>query len=128
MSATNVLTRRGNRQVTPKLRSSPFAFLRVHSRFQKNVDFRIEGLLKFQKKPVNPPKFTFQHSTQSPLVGGLVVKFDQSQNVESFPSLPSLPSVQVLSRSRTCRTNSSKMPDSVSRSERPYLSPDLSDL
>jgi hypothetical protein len=30
----------------------PFAFLRVHSRFQKNVDFSIGKLLKFQKKPV----------------------------------------------------------------------------
>jgi hypothetical protein len=31
----------------------------------KNVDSPLQPLPKFQKKPVNPPKFTFQHSAHS---------------------------------------------------------------
>src|SRR5437868_277137 len=43
---------------TQELRTSPatpYALRRVPSRFQKNVDFPPEGLLKFQKKPVFAP-------------------------------------------------------------------------
>jgi hypothetical protein len=72
------------------------------------------------KKPVSSRKFTFQHQPQTPLASDSVAKFDQSQNVESFPWLPS---VQVLSRSRTCRPNSSKKPmfaHHFSQSERQY--------
>jgi hypothetical protein len=65
---------------------------------------------KFQKKPVSSRKFTFQHQPQTPLASDSVAKFDQSQNVESLPSLPCLPSVQVLSRSGTSHPKFQKKP------------------
>jgi thiazole synthase len=62
------------------------------------------------KKPVNPPKFMFQHSVQTLCPAASMAKFGQSQNLESLPSFPWLPSVQLLSRSRIWGTNSSKKP------------------
>jgi hypothetical protein len=56
-----------------ELRTSPaipFAFLRVPSRFQENVDFPSESLRKFQKMPVfAPPPFAQRTST----VGNIIV-------------------------------------------------------
>jgi signal transduction histidine kinase len=66
------------------------------------------------------PKFTFQHSPQSPLLTGSVVKFDQSQNVE----FASFSSVQGSACSGSSHPNSSKKPvfahnRGFSRSSRP---------
>src|SRR4051812_41425791 len=58
----------------------------------KEDGFVLKGKLpshpKFQKKPVSSRKFTFQHRLQTPLASDSLAKFDQSQNVESFPALP----------------------------------------
>jgi hypothetical protein len=86
-----------NSSPTQELRTPPaiaFAFLRVHSRFQKNVDFSIGELLKFQKKPVfalirglfsSPGEFPNVDvcPSQSLCLRASVVKVSQSQNADS---------------------------------------------
>jgi putative membrane-bound dehydrogenase-like protein len=46
---------------------------------------------KSSKKPVSSPKFTFQHSAQSPFLSRSVVKFGQSQNVDCTAIPPAPP-------------------------------------
>jgi hypothetical protein len=60
------------------------------------------------KKPVNPPKFTFQHSPQTACFGVSVVKFVQLRSVDSAPSVPS---AKNPTQPTPSHQNSQKTPD-----------------
>jgi hypothetical protein len=73
-----------NSATVEELRTPPaftFAFLRVHSRFQKNVDFPVKDLPKFKKKPV----FAHIRGLYSEAGGSQNVHFRKSAIMENFP-------------------------------------------